>query len=148
MAELLLTASTVSLAGRAAELSTDLSTVQDTCGHDSTSSDISAVASELVMLSTTLWRLHEAMLVDPTIYTESFNEDLAEIVKELKMVFEEISQCCAALQKADAGSTSAVLWLFKQNRVHHLQKHLTALKTTLVVMRTVLWHGKEYGVQR
>ena len=145
MAELSLTASAVSLAGPAADLSTDLSTIQDTCDHDSTSSDISAVASELAVLSTTLWRLHEAMRADPTSYTESFNEDLAEIVKELQIVFEEISECCAALQKADTGSTSAVLWLFKKNRVRHLQLHLTALKTTLVVMRTVLWHGKDYG---
>ena len=42
-AELLPTASTVSLDGGAAELSTDLSTIQDTYDHDSTSSAISSL---------------------------------------------------------------------------------------------------------
>jgi hypothetical protein len=146
MADLPLTSATVSLAGRAAELSMDLSCIQERCGHGSTSSDISSIASELNLLSTTLWRLHEAMVADVDSYTASFNEDLAEILGELKMVFEEISECCTALQKADT-PTHTVVWLFKKGKVHHLQKHLAALKTTLLVMRTVLWHGREYVVQ-
>jgi hypothetical protein len=146
MADLPLTSATVSLAGRAAELSTGLLCIQERCGHDSTGSDISSVASELTLLSTTLWRLHEAMVADIDSYTASFNQDLTEILRELTMVFEEIFECCRALEKADT-STSTVFWLFKKSKVHHLQKHLTALKTTLLVMRTVLWHGKEYGVQ-
>jgi len=69
-------------------------------------------------LSTTLSCLHEAILIDPTSYTELCNEDLAEIAIELKMVFKEVSEGCATLHKADAGSTSVVLWLFKKSRVH------------------------------
>jgi len=34
------------------------------------------------------------------------------------MVFKEVSEGCAALHKADAGSTNVVLWLFRKNRVH------------------------------
>lgn len=148
MAELPLTSAIVSLAGRAAEILTDLSTIQDACGHDNTSSDISAVSQELTLLSTTLWRLQQAMIAHPTSYTDAFNQDLAEIIKELKIVLGEVLECCEALQKADDGSTNAVVWLFKKNRVYHLQKHLAALKSTLMVMRIVLWHGKEYGVQK
>lgn len=148
MAEAPLTVSTVSLSGRAAGLCSQLYNIQTACGHDSTSSDIEAVANEIAMLSTTLWRLNEAMVQSPFNYTELFNQDLDEILKELKLVFEDISECCIELQKKDAGPTNAVVWLFKKGRVHHLQKHLEALKTTMVVMRTVLFHGKEYGTHK
>ena len=140
------TSATVSLAGRATELAMDLSSIHRRCGHGNTSSDILSIASELAILSTTLWRLHDAMQVEPESYTVSFNQDLAEILRELEMVIDEISECCTELQKADK-PTSVVIWLFKKSKVQHLQKHLTALKTTLLVMRTVLWHGKEYGPQ-
>ena len=113
--------------------------------HETSTSDMSAIAAELALLSTTLWRLHEAISDDPDQYTQSFNQDLAEIIKELKMVFEEIAECSAELQKADSKDNSRVGWLFKKSKTHVLQKHLTALKTTLLVMRTVLWHGREYG---
>lgn len=146
MADLTLTSTIVNLAGQSAELSTDLLCVQERCGHESTSSDISSISSELTLLSTTLWRLYEAMVADIDNYTASFNLDLAEILRELRMVFEEISDCCTALERADT-PMSTVVWLFKKSKVHHLQKHLAALKTTLLVMRTVLWHGKEYGAQ-
>jgi chromosome segregation ATPase len=145
MADLPLTSTTLGLAGRAADLSSELSAVQATCGH--TSADVESVANEIAMLAATLWRLHEAINEDPNRYTESFNQDLAEITLELKTVFEEIAECCEELQKADPTSGNAVSWLFKKSKVHHLQKHLEALKTTLVVMRTVLHHGKEYGTQ-
>lgn len=145
MANLPLTSNTLALAGRAADLSSELSAVQDTCGH--TSADVESVAHEIAILAATLWRLHEAINEDPNRYTDSFNQDLAEITLELKMVFEEIAECCEELQKADPTSGNAVSWLFKKSKVHHLQKHLEALKTTLVVMRTVLHHGKEYGMQ-
>ncbi len=145
MAELPLASATFSLAGRAADLSADLYAVQESCGH--TSSDVEGVANEIAMLAATLWRLHEAIAEDPNRYTLSFNHDLAEIVQELKIVFEEVSDCCEELQKADPTSGNAVSWLFKKSKVHHLQKHLEALKSTLVVMRTVLNHGKEYGMK-
>ena len=145
MAETLLTSATVSLASRSAELSNDLYSVQDSCAHETSTLDISAIAAELALLSTTLWRLHEAIADDPAQYTQSFNQDLAEIIKELKMVFEEIADCSTELQKADSKDNSKVGWLFKKNKAHVLQKHLAALKTTLLVMRTVLWHGREYG---
>ena len=145
MADKPVTSATVTLAGWAAELAIGLSSLPECCGHDSTSSDIQSIASELTFLSTTLWRLHEAMLADSESYTASFNQDLAEILEELKTVFEEISECCSELQKADK-PTSVVVWLFKKSKVHHLQKHLAALKTTLLVMRTVLYHGKDHGL--
>lgn len=133
------------LADRAADLSTELGAVQLSCSH--ASADIESVATEIAMLADTLWHLHEAIAEDPDQYTESFNQDLAEITLELEMVFEEISECCQKLKKADPTSGNAISWLFRRPKVHHLQKHLEALKTTLVVMRTVLHHGKEYGRQ-
>lgn len=145
MTDLPLASTTLRLAGRAADLSSELYAIQQRCGH--TSADVESVANEIAMLAATLWRLHEAMAEDPHHYTESFNQDLAEITSELKLVFEEIFECCEELQKVDPTSGNAVSWLFKKTKVHHLQKHLEALKTTLVVMRTVLQHGKECGAQ-
>lgn len=134
---------TVRLAGQAASLSTELYTLQEKCQHDITASEISSIADELAKLSTTLWKLNDAINADPAQYTDAFNEDLKEITTELKFVFEEISECCASLM---AGSNaSAVSWFFRKGRVAKLLKHLEALKGTLMVMRTVLWHGKDYG---
>jgi hypothetical protein len=148
MAEHPLNADTVRLAGLAADLSTTLCSLQEKCGHETTSTDISNVATELALLSQSLWRLHEAMAADPKLYTESFNEDLSEITKELRLIFEEITDCCEELQQADAENAGTVAWMFKKGRVHKLQKHLEALKTTVVVMRLVLWHGKDYGTYK
>jgi hypothetical protein len=145
MADLPLTSAIFGLAGRAADLSSELYAVQESCRH--TRNDVESVANEIAMLSASLWRLHEAMAEDRNRYTDSFNQDLAEITHELKIVFEEFSDCCEELRKADPSSGNAVSWLFKKSKVHHLQKHLEALKSTLIVMRTVLNHGKEYGVQ-
>ena len=147
MTEKSLTAAAVSLGSRAADISTALYSIQDDCGDES-NSDIVSVATELTLLSTTLWRLHEAMIAEPASYTESFNQDLAEIANELKMVFDEIDECYTELRRMDKRSHNSVVWLFKKRRAHHLQKHLEALKTTLTVMRTVLWHGKDYGTQK
>lgn len=136
----------VALAGRAAELSTSLYRLGECCGHDETSSDISNVAGELALLSTTLWRLQEAMTANKDSYTTAFSDDLDEIISELTLLFDEIGECCVEMQKMD--TLGADGWFFKKGRVSRLQKHLEALKTTLVVMRTVLHHGKEYGVQK
>ena len=114
--------------------------------HDAISNDICNISGELTLLSTTLCRLHEAMTANKSSYTESFRQDLEEIAVELGMVFEEVDECCVELQKSDASSSSTG-WFFKKGRTARLQKHLEALKTTVVVMRTVLHHGKEYGVQ-
>ncbi|KAK6378668.1 hypothetical protein LTR64_002058 [Lithohypha guttulata] len=137
---------TVRLAGQAASLSSELYALQETCHHETTAGEISTIADELARLSTTLWHLNDAINVDPTQYTAAFNEDLKEITNELTCIFEEISECCAGLM---AGSNvSAVSWFFKKGRVTRLLKHLEALKGTLVVMRTVLWHGKDYGTHK
>ena len=138
----------VTLAGRAAELSTSLYGLGERCAHEETSSDISNIAGELTLLSTTLWRLHEAIAANSDAYTAAFNDDLSEITSELTLLFDEIDECCTAMQKSDTPATTAVGWFFKRGRVQKLQKHLEALKTTLVVMRTVLHHGKDYGIQK
>jgi len=138
---------TVRLAGQAASLSRELYAVQEKCQHQSTGGEISTIADELARLSTTLWHLNDAINADPTQYTDAFNEDLKEITTELTSVFEEISECCAGLQMADS-NVSVVAWFFKKGRVARLLKHLEALKGTLVVMRTVLWHGKDYGTHK
>lgn len=145
MADIPLTLTIVSLAGRAADLSKELDASQGSCGH--TRADVESVANEIAMLGDTLCRLHEAMDKEPAQFTESFNQDLAEIILELEIVFDEISECSQELQKADSTSGSGISWLLRRPKVHHLQKHLEALKTTLGVMRAVLHHGKEYGLQ-
>lgn len=134
---------TVRLAGQAASLSSELYNLQDKCQQDTTAGEISSIADELARLSTTLWKLNDAINSDPAQYTDAFNEDLKEITTELTCILEEISECCASLM---AGSNvSAVSWFFRKGRVAKLLKHLEALKGTLMVMRTVLWHGKDYG---
>ena len=139
---------TATLAGRAATLSTTLYAVSERCGHDTVVTEISGVADELILISTTLWRLHEAVAVEEKSYTAAFKTDLEEITTELGLLFDEIEECGTELQKADSGPGNAVAWFFKKGRVTKLQKHLEALKTTLVVMRTVLYHGKDYGTYK
>ena len=141
-----LSASVKDLAARAAELSTKLYAIQEDIDHTTTSDDISFVAAELALLSTTLWKLNEAISANPQQYTDAFNEDLAEITVELDLIFEETSECSLALQKSDGGK-NAVAWLFRKGRVARLLKHLEALKTTLVVMRTVLQRNEGSGTQ-
>ena len=148
MVDLTLTSAVMSIAGRAADLSSDLHTVPSTCGHDDVKSDIEAIAVELAALSSALWRLHEALLEDPHCYTESFRQDLSEILSELRLIFEDTHECCLELQKADDERNSAMKWLFKRKSAQNLQKHLDALMTTLVVMRTVLVHGKHFVLQK
>ena len=136
------------LASQSADLATDLNALGDRCDHEKTRSEIADIAGETLRLSTTIWRLHEAVDGDGegNTYTAVFTEDLDEIASELKLVFDEIDECCREMQKAD--TSGPVPWFFKKGRVATLQKHLTALKSTLVVMRTVLYHGKDYGIQR
>lgn len=138
---------TARLADDAALLSTRLSTLRANCHHQKITAEILTISDELAKLSSTLWELNDAIDADPAQYTNAFNEDLEEISKELRSMLEEISECCETLRLADSNSSS-VAWFFKKGRVARLLQHLEALKGTLLVMRTVLWHGKEYGTHR
>ena len=137
-----------SLAVQANTLSTNLDELRQQCGHDSTSTDISDAAEELQSLSKELADLDAAVEANKELYTDAFNQDLAEIKFHLEGIFEDISDCCREMQKADGLHASAVGWLTKKRYVKKLQKHLEANKTTLIVMRTVLHHGKEYGMPK
>ncbi|RMZ77594.1 hypothetical protein DV737_g4244, partial [Chaetothyriales sp. CBS 132003] len=133
------------LAQRAAELSRSLATLGQQCEHTDTHAGIVDIANQTLRLSSTLWRLREAVDVNNDKYTEVFSQDLAEISSELQLVCDEIAECCAEMQKMDA--PAPVPCFFDNGRVPRLQKHLVALKTTLVVMRTVLHHSHDYGFQ-
>lgn len=138
---------TARLADDAALLSTKLSTLPKNHHHKKTTTEILTISDELAKLSSTLWELDDAINVDSAQYTDAFNEDLKEIVEELRSVLEEITECCENLRLADS-NVSAVAWFFRKGRVARLLQHLEALKGTLLVTRTVLWHGKEYGTHR
>ena len=143
-----MTADLASLAVQADALSTNLNKLQQQCGHDSTSADISNAAEELQLLSNELVGLDAAVESNKELYTDAFSQDLAEIKVQLECIFEDISDCCSEMQKADGLHGSAVGWLTKKRYVQKLQKHLEANKTMLIVMRTVLHHGKAYGMQK
>ena len=113
----------IRLAGQANELASRLYSLDSDCGNETIVTDLSAIAGELAMLSKTLW----------------------DLTDELGLIFEEISECSNEIKKVE-GARSAVSRVFKKGRSVWLQKHLEALKTTLIVMRTILHHGKDYGV--
>lgn len=138
----------LNLAGRCERISTELQSMRPKLGHKSTTAEYSAIASELSHLSTTLSELHEAMAADIEQYTESFKQDLQEIISELNLIVDEVADCCSQLQRVDNVDNGAVAWLFKKGKAQRLINHLRALKATLIVMRTVLWHGKSYGTQK
>lgn len=138
---------TPKLAAQAATLARELNLLAEQVGHELITTDLTNIASEMTLLSTTLSRLHEAMGTNASAYTAAFRQDLEEITNELRMIFEEIEECSVQLQKADSSTSSAVGWFFRKGRAARLQKHLEALKSTIIVMRTVLHHGKEYGTQ-
>jgi hypothetical protein len=133
------------LAIQAHALSINLNKRQQQCGHESTSTDISDAARELEILAMELTSLDDAVRANRRLYTDAFDQDLAEIQQHLGGIFEDIADCCTEMQKADGLNTSAIGWLAKKRYVKKLQKHLEANKTTLIVMRVVLHHGKEYG---
>ena len=145
MAETPINPSTMALAERAADLSSELHTLLESCPW--AEENVESVGSEVAMLGVTLWRLHDAMIEDPKRYTKSFSQDLAELSLEVHLVFEEITTCCKTLQKSESSTGNVIGWVFKKTKGHNLVKHLVALKTTLAVMRTVLQHGREYGNQ-
>jgi chromosome segregation ATPase len=136
------------LASQADALSADLNKQRQHCGHESTSTEISNAAEELKLLACELRSLDTAVNANKDLYTEAFDQDLAEIQGHLGGIFEDIADCCKEMQKANGPNTSAVGWLAKKRYVKKLQKHLEANKTTLIVMRTVLHHGKEYGMHK
>lgn len=135
------------LASNAISLSTELRTLPSKCHHEKTTAAVSAIADELAQLSSTLLSLNDATNNDPIEYTDAFQDDLKEITTELETVLAEIAECCSKLQKVD-GNVSSVAWSFKRGRVASLLQHLEALRGTSLVMRTVLWHGKDYGTHR
>ena len=137
-----------SLAAKATNLAMELDKLQFTCGHESTAQDISNITEELMLLEKVLNGLNQAISSKQEQYTRAFDEDLAEICNHLGGIFDDISDCCTEMHKADGLNTKSVGWLRKKRYVSKLQKHLQANKTTLVVMRTVLHHGKEYGMQK
>lgn len=132
--------------GQAARLSTEINVLSESCAHEAVSTDITNISGELHLLSTTLARLQESVKDEALVYTDAFHVDLKEIIDELTLVYEEIEECCVQLQQSDS-SLKGAAWFFKKGRATKLQKHLEALKTTIVVMRTVLHHGKDYGTQ-
>lgn len=136
------------LSHRAEILSHNLNKLCNDCGHESTSTDISRVADELILLATELRNLDRAVKNAQNQYTDTFNEDLGEICHQLGSIFEDTSDCCQEMHKTDKPGTSAIGWLRKKKYVEKLQKHLEANKTTLIVMRTVFHHGKKYGLQK
>ena len=137
-----------SLAIQADALYINLNKLQQLCGHESVSTDISDAAVELKLLAAELSSLDAAVKPYAELYTDAFGQDLAEICAHLAGIFEDIDDCCREMQKANGLNTSAVGWLAKKRYVKKLQKHLEANKTTLIVMRTVLHHGKEYGMYK
>ncbi len=143
-----ITADLASLAVQADLLSINLDKLRHQCGHDSTSADISTASLELKLLSNEFIGLDTAVEANKELYTDAFSQDLAEIKVHLECIFEDIADCCNEMQKADGLHTSAVGWLTKKRYVKKLQKHLEANKTTLIVMRTVLHHGKAYGMHK
>ncbi|KAL9624402.1 MAG: hypothetical protein Q9160_001364 [Pyrenula sp. 1 TL-2023] len=136
----------IGLASRAAELSNNLYIASENGNH--TSSDIESIANEISILSAVLWRLHEEIIKDIYRFTESFMEDLDEINRELAAIFEEVADVVGEMQKIDSQQQGTFKGLFKKSKLSHLHGHLETLKTTLIVMRTILQHGKEYGTQR
>ena len=129
------------LADRTNESCSQLREKTKECNHDMATEDFIKIADELALLSVTLRRLEETMSPKPELYTDTFRSDLSEIVRELDYVLDEINECCDAIHKAD--SLTTVPWMFKKSRVHKLHKHIEALKTTLIVMRHVLWEGTD-----
>jgi hypothetical protein len=138
----------MSLAYQAETLSRGLNKLRQECGHETTSTDISHVAEELMLLSAELNGLDKAVASNKEQYTTAFNEDLAEIYRHLGGIFDDISDCCREMQKVDGPRKSSMGWLHKKRYLKKLQDHLLANKTTLVIMRTVLHHGKDYGTYK
>lgn len=136
----------VGLAGQAADLSNNLYATGETTNQ--TGTDIESMANEIAILSAVLWRLHEEITRDLERYTEAFMQDLDEITRELTAIFEDVAEVAKQLSKVDKHQQGTIKTFFRKSKVGNLQKHLQALKTTLIVMRTVLQHGKEYGIQR
>lgn len=135
------------LAHDASSLSADLTTLLTACHHNETNTELLAISKELAQLSGTLEDLDNAVDADPAQYTHAFQEDLKEITDELIAVFAELQDCCTKLG-AMTVDVSGVAWFFKKGRVARLIQHLKALRGTLLVMRTVLWHGKNYGTHQ
>ncbi|KAK4940557.1 hypothetical protein LTR10_019316 [Elasticomyces elasticus] len=130
----------IDLSHRAEILAKNLKSLSGDCGHDKASVDISHAADELSLLSTVLSDLVQAVNAAKDQYTQTFNQDLGEICHQLESIFEDVEDCCREMHK------TAVGWLRKRKYVEKLHKHMEASIRTLIVMRTVLLHGKSYGL--
>lgn len=135
---------TYALAEVASSVELGLRNIEKNCKHEPTCSKVKLIADECLNLYSTLHELDSAIKNDPDQYTSAFNQDLDEISAELHEIFEEIQSCTNTLAGTNC-DPSSVGWFFKRGRVGSLLKHLETLKGTLVVMRLVLQHGKEYG---
>ncbi|RMD41193.1 hypothetical protein DV735_g3932, partial [Chaetothyriales sp. CBS 134920] len=133
------------LAQCAASLSRRLTTIGHQCEHVETRGGIMDIANDILRLSSTLWQLRQDVNGNKDQFTQVFEQDLDELSSELKLVCDEIAECCSEMQKMD--SPGPVPWFFKKGRVSKLQKHLAALRTTLFAMRTVLHNSKHYRLQ-
>ncbi|KPI43663.1 uncharacterized protein AB675_6781 [Cyphellophora attinorum] len=132
---------------RAVKLALDIRVASRKCNHAAISTDLGSIATELHLLSITLHDLQEAIEAarqETSYYTDAFRQDLAEILTELNHVLDEVQDCCQELEASDSSSLKPVAWFFKKGRAANLQKHMEALKTTVIVMRTVLQHAKDY----
>jgi hypothetical protein len=138
-------ASVVRSAASAACLSTEINGLAAGCPRDSDTDALAAVSGQLTMLSAALTRLHGGMSTGDAAYTAAFHQDLAEIIEVLNLVLGEVRECADELQKLNPPSINAAKWFFTKGRANRLHKHLTSLNTTIVVMRTVLDHAKDYG---
>ncbi|KAI1618907.1 hypothetical protein EDD36DRAFT_45166 [Exophiala viscosa] len=132
----------IDLSHRAEIIAKDLNKLFEKCGNDIASADISNAADELSRLSTVLSDLVQAINAAKDQYTETFNQDLREICRQLESIFEDVEDCCQEVHK------TAVGWLRKRKYVVKLHKHMEANIRTLIVMRTVLLHGIQYGLQK
>ena len=133
----------IDVASQATTLSSRLRVIDESVRQSA--EEIDDIANDIALLCVVLFRLYEAMTRDPTRYTESFQEDLEEILQELRMLFEEIGDVGLELEKDDGLNTGAVKRFFKKAKINHLLKHLATLATTLAVMKTVLLHGCEFN---
>ena len=133
------------LAVQAADLSSELYGACEIVNQ--TGTEVDSMAGELAVLSAVVWRLHGDITTDIHRYTEAFMQDLEEIMQELKVVFSEVAEVRQQLPKIDNASRGTIKSFFRKSKLSHLRRHLDALKSTLMVMRTVLEHGKEYGKQ-
>ena len=86
--------STDALAGEVARLSSKLTDLKPTCGHEDTINDIGAIKVELDQLARALKDVARAISEKADKYTASFSEDLAEMSTEIVSPIHFIRSSC------------------------------------------------------